>query len=100
LDEYARIYLEAFWLLSISRPVSGFGGTCPIPLSEIKAYLDLFQVERQEDREAYVLVLKRIDLEYIKIMNEKEDAKSKKGSIGGAGRSSNRGRAGQNRRRS
>lgn len=64
---------EAFVLLSPSRSMGWGAGA--IPLSEIKAYCEMFDIEG-DDREELLILLRALDDEYLKSTNEK--GKSKK----------------------
>lgn len=65
-------------VLNDSRPI-GMGGVGSIPLSEIKAYCDLYAVEDLEDVDRLVTMIKVLDSEYLKWMKAKrEQAKSSK----------------------
>ncbi len=59
---------EAFCSITSSRQV-GFG-LGPIPLSEIKTYVELFPIP--EDLETFVRLLRTMDNEYLAIMAEKQ----------------------------
>jgi len=52
-------YLEAFHTLSGSRAL-GFGGAGPIPLSEIRAYFEIFEVPL-DDRPVWVRMMRALD---------------------------------------
>lgn len=53
-------YLAMFALLSASRPRGE--GFQPIPLSEVKAYLDIYKISPLEDREDVLLIIKELDM--------------------------------------
>lgn len=66
---------EAFVLLSPSRN-TGWGAGA-IPLSEVKAYCEMFDIEG-DDREELVILLRALDDEYLKSTNEKSKRKGAK----------------------
>lgn len=66
---------EAFVLLSPSRN-SGWGAGA-IPLSEVKAYCEMFDIEG-DDREELLILLRALDDEYLKSTNEKGKRKGAK----------------------
>ena len=56
---------EAFCVLSASRPSGGMGGPSSIPLSEIRAYCDLFQITGQEEVYELVIHIQAMDRAYL-----------------------------------
>lgn len=66
-------YWEAWQVLSLSRP-SGFG-VGAIPISEIKAYLELYQVDDLDERIRYVRLIQAADGEFLKVMAERSKKK-------------------------
>ncbi len=60
--------VDAFCSITSSRQV-GFG-LGPIPLSEIKTYVELFPIP--EDLETFVRLLRTMDNEYLAAMAEKQ----------------------------
>ena len=59
-------------MLSSSRNV-GFSLTA-IPLSEIKAYCEMFEIEGEE-REEFLYLIRALDDEYLKLSNDKSQAR-------------------------
>ena len=55
---------EAFQLLQLSRPNTGFGPGA-IPLSEIMVYAELMQMPIGEEREQLVQVIRAMDRAYL-----------------------------------
>jgi hypothetical protein len=66
---------EAFVLLSPSRNVGWGAGA--IPLTEIRAYCEMFEIEAEE-REDLLYLLRAIDDEYLKLTGEKNKRKGAK----------------------
>lgn len=73
LSFWLHRYIGAFSILSSSRPSSGFG-ISPIPLSEIKAYCELYKVD---DVLEFVRYIKHMDNTYVKFQSEKSKEKQK-----------------------
>lgn len=69
-------YLEAFQSLSASRP-SGFGGPEPIPLSEIKAYLDLNEVHDVREKKRLLNIVQLMDMTWLKYQHEQAEMRRK-----------------------
>lgn len=63
---------EAFNFLSSSRNVGFSLGA--IPLSEIKAYCEMFAIVGEE-REDFLVLLRALDDEYMKLSNDKNKRK-------------------------
>jgi hypothetical protein len=61
-------------LLSPSRNMGWGAGA--IPLSEVKAYCEMFDIEGDE-REELLLLLRALDDEYLKSTNEKSQSKKR-----------------------
>jgi len=59
---------EAFVLLSPSRNMGWGAGA--IPLTEVRAYCEMFEIE-PEEREDLLYLLRALDEEYLKSTNEK-----------------------------
>lgn len=72
--------MSAFWLLSASRPV-GLSGVAPIPLTEVKAYCDLFGISDLDDIAEFVSLVREMDTAYID-----ENSKKTKSSDSGKGK--------------
>ncbi len=51
-------------------------GTGAIPLSEVKAYCEMFDIEGEE-REELLVLLRALDDEYLKLTNEKGQHKKR-----------------------
>jgi hypothetical protein len=68
-------YYRAFNVLSASRPL-GMGAVGSIPVSEIAAYLNLFEVHDYEEREAYVTMIQALDSVYLKRVNKSTESKA------------------------
>lgn len=66
---------EAFVLLSPSRNVGWGSGA--IPLTEIRAYCEMFEIG-PEEREDLLYLLRAIDDEYLKLTGEKNKRKGGK----------------------
>ena len=47
------------------------GGVGPIPLSEMKAYMELFRINDLDERDRFVRMIKALDRVYIKHTNDK-----------------------------
>jgi hypothetical protein len=63
----------AYTLLSGSRPMTEVGPG-PIPLTEIKAYLEILQVEKIESRLYLIRMVKALDDMYLENYREKTQA--------------------------
>lgn len=50
------------------------GGVGPIPLTEIEAYLKLYNIVDLDEREYFIKMIKALDSEYISLMNERTKA--------------------------
>lgn len=71
LTEEELPFWEAFNLLHLSRPNSGFRASA-IPLSEVMSYCELMQIEPGESRELYVRLLRAMDHAYLVHVQMKE----------------------------
>lgn len=60
-------------MLSSGRPV-GMGGPGPIPLTEIAAYFDIYEITQSEERDLYVRVIREMDAAYL----ERQASKTKR----------------------
>lgn len=69
-------YYRAFQVLTSSRSV-GMGGVGAIPLSEIAAYFELFEVHDPDERYAYVTMIKALDSAYLERTNKASTASVK-----------------------
>lgn len=67
---------EAFFLLTDSRPVH-FGGLGAIPLSEIESYMRVDGIEEWDDRYRFMLLIKRMDAEYLKLQAARQEQRDK-----------------------
>ena len=65
--------VEAFWLLSASRPVGFSIGA--IPLVEMQAYCDIHGVS---DRRFFVRAIRALDTVYVEMRNNELEKKTKK----------------------
>lgn len=78
LPTYLGEHYRAFKRLTTRRPPAAFGGICPIPLSEILAYITIFGTD---DESLFVDVVCTADAMLVRRIAEKEkamaDAKSK-----------------------
>lgn len=77
LDADLEPYLQAFAIMSPARTVSaGFGAMIPsgIGLAEIRAYVELYEVE---DVERFVRFIRAIDAEFLAISAERANKSSK-----------------------
>jgi hypothetical protein len=75
LSRWTMPYMEAFNVLSDSRS-SGFGGVGPIPLSEIRSYMEIYEIVDIDERERFIKMVKALDSEYLAHTRKKLDAKS------------------------
>lgn len=70
LSKWTVQYYSAFNVLSDSRQI-GQGGIGPIPLSEMKAYMEMFEVSNLDERERFAKMVRALDRVYIKHVNMK-----------------------------
>lgn len=63
----------AFQMLSNSRPV-GMGGVGPIPISEMLAYFETFEIHDPEERETYITMIQALDSVYLAHVNKPVEA--------------------------
>lgn len=77
LNKWVLNYWAGFHLLNASRPL-GPSGVGPIPLSEIVAYCEMFQVDDMDERERFVTMIRALDAAYLKRQAEKREAERKK----------------------
>jgi hypothetical protein len=63
-------FWEAFQLLQLSRPNTGFGPGA-IPLSEIMTYAELMQMPIGEERQQLVQIIRAMDGVYLAWVREK-----------------------------
>ncbi len=70
LNKWTVQYYSAFNVLSDSRQI-GQGGIGPIPLSEMKAYMEMFEVSNLDERERFAKMVRALDRVYIKHVNTK-----------------------------
>jgi hypothetical protein len=47
----------------------------PIPLTEIEAYLRLFDITDPDDVDEYLTLIRRMDREYLKVSSEMQERK-------------------------
>lgn len=74
LDEYLAQTLENYMLLSSSR-INVMGEVGAIPVSEIKAFLDLIGVVDLEDRWEFLMIVKGLDDHYLKDQKRRRPSK-------------------------
>lgn len=63
--------MEAFVLLSPSRAI-GLNSVGHIPLTEIAAYFEIFNISDLEDRHEHLTLIRALDAEYVSFHNEKQ----------------------------
>lgn len=71
LSPYLTEAYKAFRILSTRRPV-GFSGICPIPMTDILAYVTLFAIEDIEDFVAWVTVADLAFIKHVRSMKKVE----------------------------
>lgn len=71
LSRWTAPYFEAFLTLTDSRSI-GFGGAGAIPLSEIKAYCDLYQIDDVDEIDRLITMIKALDSEFLSWASEKK----------------------------
>lgn len=71
-DHQAPVW-AAFNTLSDSRQMGMSAG--PIPLTEIEAYLRLFDITDPDDVDEYLTLIRRMDREYLKVSSEMQERK-------------------------
>lgn len=71
LSQNEQFYYDSFWLLAASRGSNGFGLN-PIPVSEIKALAELYQLRNLDDRENLLTFVQTLDTAYLKHLKDKE----------------------------
>ncbi len=72
LKPWLAEYYRAFNALSSSRQV-GMGGVGPIPMSEMAAYFEVFEVRDLEERDTYITMIQALDSVYLKHVNKPSD---------------------------
>lgn len=70
LYTWVEWYWEAFWMLDPGRPIYQ-GSLGRIPLSEIRAYIEIFGIVEIEAKLLFVKTMKALDSVYVKLQNEK-----------------------------
>lgn len=70
LDIVEQFYWEAFIMLHLSRPSTGFGPG-PIPLTEIKAFTELMEIPKGDDLYDFVRVVRKMDRAYLEQVTKK-----------------------------
>ena len=73
VSDDAMLFYDAFSFLSLSRPIA-FGGALPITLAEIEVYGRLAAIA-ENDRMAFARTLRRIDMEYLALVERKKPKK-------------------------
>ena len=63
-------YYRAFNVLGDSR-IIGQGSIGPIPLTEMQAYIELFEINDLDERERFIRMIKALDRVFIKHTNER-----------------------------
>jgi hypothetical protein len=76
LVPWAVEYYRAFHTLSSSRPM-GMGGVGPIPISEVLAYFEVFEVRDPDERETYVTMIQALDSVYLQKQSERSGSGAK-----------------------
>lgn len=71
---------NAYVTLDRSRPFHE-SAMLPIPISEMKAYMEVFGITSEEDRETFIRVMQMVDSHAVKKAND--EAKKKSGSSKG-----------------
>jgi hypothetical protein len=74
LDAPLRWYLEAFYDLSRGRQIT-MGGAGPIPLSEILAYMQMFEITDLDERASFLRTMGRLDAVYLEAQHKKAEAR-------------------------
>lgn len=72
LTQNEQFYYDSFWALAASRGSNGFGLN-PIPISEIKALADYYQLRNLDDRENLLTFVQALDTAYLNQLREKSD---------------------------
>ncbi len=70
LFEWLHWYYEAFWMLDAGRHVYQ-GSIGRIPLTEIAAYMEIFEINDTDLRQLFVKTMKALDSVYVKQVNSK-----------------------------
>lgn len=70
LHPWVEWYYEAFWLVDAGRPVYQ-GSIGRIPLTEISAYFQVFDVGETESRKLFIKTIRALDSVYVRIVNER-----------------------------
>lgn len=65
-------YLVAFYDLSRGRQIT-MGGAGPIPLSEIHAYMQIFEMQDLDERRRFMDLMTRMDGVYLEHQRKKQD---------------------------
>lgn len=78
LTLWTEKYYRAFMSLVNSREIT-MNGIGYIPLSEIKAYLDLFKITDPEDVQEFLMMMEALDEVYVRHINSKLSSSGKKG---------------------
>lgn len=73
-------YYKAFNLLSTSRQL-GMGAAGAIPMSEMMAYFEVFEVHDLDERETTITMIKALDSVYLKHVNKKSEEIKPKGKV-------------------
>lgn len=65
---------EAFWTLSMSRPL-GFNGAGPIPFSEISSYLIFRNIKDYDIQDEIVKNVQFLDIQFLEDRNKEQPVK-------------------------
>lgn len=77
LSHWVAQYYSAFHVLNDSRMVRE-GSIGSIPLSEIFAYMQMFEIDKLDEREHFTKMVKALDRVYVKHINAKLKASREK----------------------
>ncbi len=75
IDPTLIFFYEAFHDLSTSRPVSQ-AGPLPIPISEVLAYCEFYQIHDLDFRSTLLGLVKRMDGQYLESFHKKTAKKT------------------------
>lgn len=75
LEDHQETYLVAFKVLHSSRHMTDMGSPLAIPLSELKAYCDLYEVDDLQDRHDLVKIIQACDAAWMKIVGDQSARK-------------------------
>ena len=72
-----RYYQNIFQEISDSRPYSASGTPLPVPMSEFKAYFEVYRIMGLDERERIISLVKSMDRLFIKHISEQMEADRK-----------------------